>query len=543
MSSARTGSPRCGRRNPPRWRIQRADCLNVLPRLDAGSVEAIVTDPPYGLEFMGADWDRLDVRQPDDETFHRSGAGPFDRAKVRHSGAPSYGGGAGAAMQAWHERWAREALRVIKPGGFLLAFGGTRTFHRLACALEDAGFEIRDTLCWLYGQGFPKSLNVAVAIDKLEGCPPRGCAIPVASTHLSTGRYATEKLTANPVDSYQACSRRARAWQGWGTALKPGWEPIILARKPLTGTVAANVLTHGTGAINVDGCRIAFCCPADEQESKHKNRHGEFFASAPRKNIVYGADAREQGNYDAPGRWPANVALSHTGRCRQTGAARIRSDGHHPARRGAGRLGTAGHKGQHSLAERSSEGEHVERWECPADCPVRMLDEQSGAVGNGWSRDYGQRYAREGRQYRGGSFGGGGYAPNSTYADVGGASRFFYCAKSSTAEREAGVTHGATPRANTHPTVKPIELMRWLVRLITPPGGLVLDPFAGSGSTGIAALLEGARFVGVEQNREYANIARARIRHWAPRAAERRMPKRTNRRGPARVGGDQRRRA
>lgn len=468
MSRSRYTTPkRAARssRSAKRWRIQHGDCVAAMRKLEAASIDAIVTDPPYGLGFMGKDWD-----------------------------SPSVNGS--------HEQWVREALRVLKPGGHLLAFGGTRTFHRLACGLEDAGFEIRDTLMWLYGQGFPKSTSVPLAIDKANGHPARGRAIPVASSHLPSGRYAPTKLTSNPVCGYRSRSATAAAWQGWGTALKPAWEPIVLARKPLTGTIAANVLAHSTGALNIDGCRVAFAGPADEHESKTKNRHGQF-SSAPRANTVYGADTRKRGDYDAPGRWPANVLLAHTKHCRPAGTTRVQANGHHPARRPAGGLTTTGHKGQQQLVERrSSDGEIVQRWHCPPECPVRMLDEQSDAA------------------------------------------RFFYCAKASTVEREAGLhgltkgrtsdgrakpidnpyQRGTTIRANTHPTVKPIELMRWIVRLITPPGGTVLDPFTGSGSTGIAAILEDARFIGIEQDTEYARIARARIRHWAPRASSRRPP-------------------
>ena len=365
------------------------------------------------------------------------------------------------AFENWCREWALAAIRVLKPGGHLLAFGGTRTFHRLTCGLEDAGFEIRDCLMWLHGQGFPKSLNVAAAIEKTN-------------------------------------SKTAAAWQGWGTALKPAWEPIVIARKPMGGTVAQNVRRHGTGALNIDGCQIAFQSEKDEHESKTKNRHADF--GSTRQNRIYGRDERARHNYDVPGRWPANVTLSHTDSCRRTGHTRIRSNSHHPATRGNGGLATAGHSGQQGLTERSSNGELVARWECPPDCAIRMLDEQSG-----------------------------------------GASRFFYCPKANRSERDAGTERLPTsligtcggeeddlsegkkptrPRANTHPTVKPIALMRHLVRLITPPGGTVLDPFTGSGSTGIAAVMEGARFIGIEREADYITVARARIRHWAGQASE-----------------------
>ena len=533
-----------GHRSPRRWRIQHADCLKALPKLPANSIDAVITDPPYGLEFMGKEWDSFRSDDPTrsrhrgeracsqgrangagdgnhpangkitvaygggvhPETSRCTGCGKRDQFRKKHTCDPSTrwvrepidlfaAPPTMLAFENWCREWALAAIRVLKPGGHLLAFGGTRTHHRLATALEDAGFEIRDCLCWLYGQGFPKSMNVATAIDKAEGHPPRGRAIPVASTHLPGDRYAEEKLTANPVEPYRARSQAAAAWQGWGTALKPAWEPIILARKPPDGTIADNVGRHGTAALNIDGCRIAFQSDEDEHESKTKNRHADF-DSRTRKNRIYGRDERARGNYNATGRWPANVTLSHSESCRQIGRTHIRSNGHHPPTRGAGGIGTAGHKGQKGLAGRSRTGEPVGCWECSPDCTVRMLDEQTGVVG---------------------------------------ASRFFYCAKASRTERNAGLDsfhaattddgrqqpidnlhqRGKTPRQNIHPTVKPIALMRYLVRLVTPPGGVVLDPFAGSGTTGAAVVLEGAHFLGIEHDPTYVPIARARIKHWA----------------------------
>jgi DNA modification methylase len=391
---------------------------------------------------------------------------------LRESDADSKRGQA-QKMQEWHEAWAREALRVLKPGGHLLAFGGTRTYHRLACAVEDAGFEIRDCLAWLYGSGFPKSLDVSKSIDKAAGAErevvgvsPHSANRAVTSWHAAEtahdrGRMGTvaegdRSLTA-------PATPEAERWQGWGTALKPAHEPIVLARKPLSGTVAGNVLAHGTGALNVDGCRIG----TDEDRARPPRTANAIYGGGNGTNLT------ESESHPA-GRWPANVCLDPE-------AAALLDE----------QTGTS---------------------------TSRIGKPREGANGDGWGMT----------------------ATGAEYGDSGGASRFLYVAKASSAERNAGLdgfeetqvrrlsggdfAHnsgstasdkaGATVR-NVHPTVKPIELMRWLVRLVTPPNGLVLDPFTGSGTTGCAAVLEGFRFVGIEREPEYAAIARARIAWWS----------------------------
>lgn len=331
-------------------KLLHGDCIEEMAKLHENSVDAIVTDPPYGLGFMGKKWDDLPP-------------GP---------------------------EFAEQALRVLKPGGHLLAFGGTRTYHRLACAIEDAGFEIRDCLAWLYGSGFPKSHNL-----KDE-------------------------------------------WEGWGTALKPAHEPIVLARKPLTGTVAASVLGHGTGALNVDGCRVG---------ADGGTRKGSFPNGASVTAYGDGLNGACEIEDIGKGRWPANVVLDP-----EAGA---------------------------------------------------MLDEQSGNLRPATSRTKREKIGGTDRFLeRTGDL-----QRDEVYPDSGGASRFFYCAKAS--RRERG-------EENVHPTVKPIALMRWLVRMVTPPNGTVLDPFLGSGTTGIAAKLEGFDFIGIERESEYLAIAQARIDHHEP---------------------------
>jgi hypothetical protein len=393
------------------------DCVEVMASLPAESVHAIVCDPPYGLEFMGKEWDRLgDARQPGDPTFTDTD-NPYGRSKVRMGGTAAYRSSSSPRrQQAWHEAWAREALRVLKPGGHLLAFGGSRTFHRLAAGIEDAGFEVRDTIMWLYGSGFPKSRDIGKSIDAAAG------ATRQVIGQRTDGRYAhgfTEQakkalgsvVAAENESGFSGqmgeltapATPEAAEWEGWGTALKPSAEPIVVARKPMGSTVTANVLRHGTGALNIAGCRLAFRGEADEKESKGKNRHGDF-GTEHGGNVVYGDFTRDEPreNYDPPGRWPPNVAMDED-------AARVLD-----AQSGVSTAGAAGKKGS------------------------------SGFV-DGYDGDY-----------------------DVPYGDTGGASRFMYVAKAGGAERDAGLAD------NDHPTVKPIDLMRWLVRLVTPPQGIVL---------------------------------------------------------------------
>jgi DNA modification methylase len=412
------------------------DCIDVLRELPDASVDAVVTDPPYGLEFMGKAWDSFgaDVRQRDDATFTK---GDTRHGTVRFGLGQSYGGDTGRSMrafQAWCEEWAAECLRVLKPGGHLLAFGGTRTWHRLACAIEDAGFEVRDSIAWLYGSGFPKSLDVSKAIDKAAGAERASLGIvkgAASSATESLGVFAPEyHATAPATDD-------ARRWQGWGTALKPAHEPVVVARKPLDGTVAANVLRHGTGALNIDGCRIS--------------ANGERFGGGATGTSGF-VDGYERGDGfvegNPAGRWPANVIL----------------DGAHAAEldRQAPNTGAA----------------------APASGPTYSGPSKSDSMA--------------------GAFRGNGDAPPVFHGDTGGASRFFYVAKAPTAERPR---EGDTA----HPTVKPLDLMRHLVRLVTPPGGVVLEPFAGSGTTAEACVIEGFRCIAIEREADYLPLIVQRL--------------------------------
>jgi site-specific DNA-methyltransferase (adenine-specific) len=384
------------------------DCIEVMMQMPEASVDAIVTDPPYGLEFMGRDWD---------------------------------GFGTPLGFQTWTESWAREALRILKPGGHLLAFAGTRTYHRMASGVEDAGFEIRDCIAWMYGSGFPKSLDVSKAIDKAAGAERDRYERSAFGGNFSDDNGTTY---GTAIDN-TAITSEAEAWNGWGTALKPAYEPIVVARKPLIGTVAANVLEHGTGALNIDACRIDMGDEYDPAKMQRQQRSDGSvqFGSA-------GLIGSEISTYKPAGRWPANVALDATA--------------------------------------------------------AAMLDEQSGQTSYNPIGTFGKQRGDQRpdtaaafavRKDGDGVFG---------YGDTGGASRFFYTAKASRHDRNAG---GLAD--NTHPTVKPTELMRWLIRLVTPPGGIILDPFGGSGSTGLAARAENTRCILIEREPEYLQIIRDRL--------------------------------
>lgn len=390
------------------------DCAVVMPQLkEQGFLfDAIVTDPPYGIDFMGRDWDSFGRAQSyierggysDKGIMHGYGRGGTSEQREK------YRRRANANYQEWCESWAHECLQLLKPGGHMLCFGGTRTFHRMACAIEDAGFEIRDCLMWLYGSGFPKSHDVSKAIDKHFGAQRRisglkiygeGAVYGMQSAGSTSGGIMGDKTERPPSLDTEPATPEAVQWDGWGTALKPAWEPIILARKPLIGTVAENVLTHGTGGINIDGCRVPI-----------------------------------NPNVDDP------------------------------------RLGGNGSWGTGKMAKNVYEGGYTGK---------RTERSQSAEVaGTAWlSRNH----------------------KSIEWTDSGSAARFFYCAKASAKDR-AG---------SKHPTVKPVALMQYLVRLVTPPGGLVLDPFAGSGTTLQAALMEGFSVIGIEKEAEYVADIRRRL--------------------------------
>jgi DNA modification methylase len=427
-------------------KILTGDCRDVLKTLPDASVDSIVTDPPYHLttgKKGGTGQQSLNLNSP---------AG---RARI----------GTGFMGMAWDggdiaqdpAMWA-ECLRVLKPGGHLLAFSGTRTQHRMVCAIEDAGFEIRDQAGWMYGSGFPKNLDVSKTIDKGAGATREVVGKMVTNTGMQGGNFKN-KSSQGEIDITVAATDEAKRWEGWGTALKPAWEPICVARKPLIGTVAANVLEHGTGALNIDGCRVH----TDDVLQLGKT------GLASEKFFTKGDAPAVEKHQNLLGRWPAN--LLHDG---------------------------------------SPEVVALFPAEAGASAPVTV---------------------RNGDKFRStyGAFAGNTDEAGSTFqGDSGSAARFFWCPKTSPSDRHDGLGHvptqfqqgstlrhaealGKERKGNHHPTVKPTELMRYLCRLVTPPGGTVLDPFMGSGSTLKAAELEGFDAIGIELDPAYVTIAQSRI--------------------------------
>ena len=373
-------------------RVICGDCVEVMKTFDDNSIDCIVTDPPYGISFLNSQWDESVPK----------------------------------------DNWSAECFRILKPGGHLIAFSATRTFHRLGTVVENAGFEVRDTINWLYFSGFPKSTNVSLLIDKAAGHDNRGRAIPTASTHQASDIDKVNKLTSNPVGPYEPKTDDAKRFDGYGTALKPSFEPAILARKPLSEkNIAANVLKWGTGGLNIDDCRFGYGDPCwvgpnDEMKTqafkqpknpKGANGTGKQYQNEYRKIIVEKNDL---------GRWPANIY-------------------------------------QCPKVSRSEREEGCE--ELPSKTGAETVQRKEGSAGMNNPR--------------------------------------------------AGAGRTASEVKNIHPTVKPIKLMRWLARLVMPPGedAVLLDTFAGSGSTLVAAEKEGFNSIGIEMNPEYVDIIRARLSH------------------------------
>lgn len=465
-------------------RLYHGKCLTILPGIGDATIDAVITDPPYALPggFMGKDWDRF----PD-----------------------------GLAYQERVTEWAAECLRVLKPGGWLIAFGGSRTAHRLTCGIEDAGFEIHPMIGWVFAQGFPKSHDVSKAIDKLHSAERKvigeGARFGRGSmrnrSRVEMGYRPTEVNPDGGVATVtEPATPEARQWDGWGTGLKPALEPITVARKPLARTVAANVLKYGTGALHIDACRVRFAGPADQAETEGKNRHADF-GSGPRENNILGDMSQhsraEEGNYDgSAGRWPPNVVFTHAEGCRAAGTRTVAGNGSRNKGRG---LGYHGGNGERGTWGDPGTPEVMQAWDCVPGCPVAELDAQSGNRPGFTS--YRARTSSDGTKDVYGAaikiIEAG--ATRDGYDDQGGASRFFpvfrYCPKAGADERphlEDGTAHS---------TVKPQDLMNWLVRLVVPQGAVVLDPFAGTGTTGRACVLEGMSAILVEQDEAHCQLA------------------------------------
>lgn len=464
-------------------RILIGDCRERMSEMDDASVDSCVTDPPYHLTSIVKRFGAVDAAPA------KTGkTGAYARASKGFMGQTWDGGDVAFNPATWEA-----VLRVLKPGAHLIAFSGTRTYHRMACAIEDAGFEIRDQLAWCYGSGFPKSHDVAKGFDRaadyklqalvrrsaVEAVEAAGLKLPGNSRHdwtkgehapggkwwaefqrwlpdltdeerervegeiVATVRKAAGWFTRGHIYDLRApATPEAAKWQGWGTALKPAWEPICLARKPLQGTVAGNIAAHGTGAINIDGCRIG-----SETVGWGGARGGSDDPSQSQgRNYRMGAgEARP-----VEGRWPANIIHD-----------------------GSEEVLTAFPDAPGQQGDLNATGRARPTKTCLGDMSPPL--------------------------------------PHAAHLDRGSAARFFYCAKATTDERGEG---------NNHPTVKPVDLMRWLCRLVTPKGGTVLDPFMGSGSTLIAADAEQFNAIGCELSPDYAAIAERRIRDAAGMFAE-----------------------
>jgi site-specific DNA-methyltransferase (adenine-specific) len=417
--------------------LRLGDCLEVLKTIPDNSIDSVVTDPPYGLGFMGKEWDTFDKNQfgnipdecSDENVYNKKGFKTLPRYKTD-------------GLYQFANDWASECFRILKPGGHLLSFAGSRTYHKICMGIEDSGFEIRDQIMWVYGSGFPKSHNIGKAIDKIEG-NEREVVGEMKDGFKEWAEYTERDW--KPTDNKR--TKGNSDWEGWGTSLKPAHEPIVMARKPLAEkSIAENVLKHGTGGINIDGSRIGFRDEADKESAKtHSaggNGNGVYNWNREIKNSGKDYETTE-------GRFPANIIFDEE----------------------AGQL----------LDEQS--GKLNKQGKCKTDNK------------SGWQDEY-----VDGKEVKA--------VERKLYLDTGGASRFFYQPKCSKKDANEGIDF-----TNTHPTKKPTDLMRYLINLVTPPNGTILDPFMGSGSTGKAAVRCGVNFIGIEKEQEYMDIAQARIEH------------------------------
>ena len=440
------------------YKLYNGNMLDMLQVIEKESIDSIVCDPPYELNFMGKGWDN-----------------------------------SGIAFNP--ETW-KKCYEVLKPGGYLLAFGGSRTYHRIAVAIEDAGFEIRDTIMWLYGSGFPKSMNIGLAIDKKNGVESEVIGIGQSGssdTHTRTMNSETKDGKSAFGGEYEI-KRATNKWNGWGTCLKPSFEPIIIARKPFKGSLVDNVIKNGVGGLNIDECRIE-AIDKEELQKNWINRKVPAGFNGDKSGIYGSGKTNDTKKYTPTGRFPANTILTYD----------------------------------------ENDFDEV----CGGFPNTKSVKSARGGARNDGTTVYNKIPRNIEMNYECG------------FNDSGSASRYFYCAKASKKDRDEGldefqnvsgaditgrkegsaglVMEGgkqnpfagkASPNnRNTHPTVKPTELMQYLVRLVTPNNGTILDPFNGSGSTGKAVMYENKerdknyKYIGIELTEEYLPIAKARIEY------------------------------
>jgi DNA modification methylase len=431
----------------------------VMPFYPENFVDSIVTDPPYGIRFMGKAWDSFDINKTFNDRNQkaknesvRPGRKSNGFGKALFAGQYDTSLNGNIAFQLWFHERARLAYRVLKPGGYFVAFCSPRTYHRMVCAVEDAGFEIRDQISWVFAQGFPKSMDAAKAIDKHLGLKSRVVGKrehPTLKDKSKVDREAEQFHGQNGIsdewDIKESVSEESKKWRGYGTALKPAHEPILIARKPLVGSVANNLIVYGTGAINIDGTRI----PGEPWKfgSQPDFRGGKYGEKGLIANGRVNDTNIEGGEF---GRWPSNFI----------------------------------HDGSDEVMKM-----------------FPYTESGTGAIKRDSAKGHqGRTYSKESRPEG---------TPSIEYGDSGSAARFFYCAKISPEDRSEGLPEGME---NLHPTVKPTSIMRYLVRLVTPVGGLCMDPFNGSGSTGKACAFEMVRYVGIEMEEQNIPVSDYRIK-------------------------------
>ena len=449
------------------YTLYQGNCLDMLDVLEENSIDSIVTDPPYELNFMGKGWDNAGISfQPD--------------------------------------TW-KKCYEVLKPGGYLLAFGGSRTFHRIACAIEDAGFEIRDTIMWLYGSGMPKSMNIGLAIDKKNGVESidTGIQSPNARPNSSKSNSLYESGKVGKSFTIKiACNE----WKGWGTSLKPAYEPIIVARKPVENTIVGNVLKYGVGGINIDECRVGtdIIKGGTMPDFRDIGKKSKEAIGVDKLSFGQVENAKRKPMGDHIGRFPANVILTYDdtdfdevcGRFPNTKGSKIKEKGNY------GYCFNEEKRDSKPMADGYNDEGSAARYfkNCPyteEDCEEYRRYFYS-AKASKKDRDEGLDEFEEQQMYDGKN------------------AQFGY---GNTKDDNFGDRVANVKRKNTHPTVKPTELMRYLVRMVTPNGGTVLDPFNGSGSTGKATMLENTennkdyKYIGIELTEEYLPIAKARIEY------------------------------